>query len=151
MSLDPFHPVNLVETQRGYVPLRDRFKSFPVDRQFNSLDEIYFINRIGQRLEHATLDMILKVPAFIRQEVQERNRRPPIGTCLVTTDGKFILADGKCLLMNPGECLIDNEGQLITVDDKCLQLVNGLLGEYIVTLDGKVITTDGGPLDVGGN
>ena len=145
-----FHPVNLVETQRGYVPLRDRFKSFPIDREMESLQEIYFLNRIGQRLEHATLDMILTVPAFVRLEVQNRRRRLVPGTCLVDENGSIILADGKCLLIDSGECLIDQQGQLITVDDKCLQLIQGLLGEYIITGDGKVITTDEGLLDVGG-
>jgi len=70
MPHDEFHPVNLTETQRGYVPLRDRFKSFPEDRVFLTLAEIYFINKIGMRNEHSTLDMILKVPAFVREEVQ---------------------------------------------------------------------------------
>jgi len=119
-----FHAVNLVETQRGYVPLRDRFKSFPVDREMKSLQEIYFLNRIGNRLEHATLDMILTVPKFVRQEVQNRRRRiQPDINCLVDGEGNIILVDGKCLLMNPGECLVDNNNNIILIDGECLQLV----------------------------
>ena len=116
-----FHAVNLVATQTGYVPLRDRFKSFPVDRLFGSDAEVFFINKIGG-YEHRTLDMILKVPAFIRQEVQGRGVRQP-GTCLVDENGTVILVDGKCLEMKKGECLIDNNGDLILIDGQCLQLV----------------------------
>ena len=100
-----FHAVNLVATQTGYVPLRDRFKSFPVDRLFGSDEEVFFINKIGG-YEPRTLDMILKVPAFVRAEVQRRNRRFPDETCLVDGDGNIILADGKCLVIKKGECLV---------------------------------------------
>ena len=108
MPHSEFHPVNLTQTQIGYVPLRDRFKSFPVDREFTSLDEIYFINRIGQYLEHATLDMILKVPAFVRQEVQNRRRRPSVANCLVDGDGNIILVDGKCMLFDENNLALIN-------------------------------------------
>ena len=117
-----FHAVNLVATQTGYVPLRDRFKSFPVDRIFGSDAEVFFINKIGG-YEHRTLDMILKVPAFVRAEVQNRGRKAQEAGCLVDGEGNLILADGKCLLMKPGECLVDNNQNIILINGECLQLV----------------------------
>ena len=118
-----FHAVNLVATQTGYVPLRDRFKSFPVDRLFGSDAEVFFINKIGG-YEHRTLDMILKVPAFVRAEVQSRRRRAQAdATCLVDGEGNIILVDGKCLEMKIGECLVDNNNNIILIDGECLQLI----------------------------
>lgn len=151
MPHNPFHAVNLVATQTGYVPLRDRFKSFPVDRLFGSDAEVFFINKIGG-YEHRTLDMILKVPAFVRLEVQNRNRKPSIGNCLVTAGtGEIILADGKCIEMNPGECLTVNGELLLTDEGKCLQLVPGLMGEFLIDNEGSLITANGNLLDIGGN
>lgn len=61
---------NLTGTQTWYVPIADRFKSFPVDKQNLSDSEFFYSTRIALRLEHSTLDLIMKTPLWLKNKVR---------------------------------------------------------------------------------
>lgn len=69
--------INLTRTQRSYVPLVDRFKSFPSDaeRSPDGRDSLfYFRNQANKTLEHATIDLLYPTPGWLRCRLRELGR-----------------------------------------------------------------------------
>lgn len=66
-------PINVSETQKGYFPLRNRFKSFKnrgihgKDTQAKDRDLFYLTQQYTLK-EMATLDLIFPTPHFVLQE-----------------------------------------------------------------------------------
>jgi hypothetical protein len=67
-------PINLTKTQKGYVPLVDRFKSFPLDAEKVPKDdqEFYFDNFANGTLEKATLDLLYPLPDWLRNKIKNK-------------------------------------------------------------------------------
>lgn len=81
-------PLNLTKTQNGYVPLGDRFKSFPKDseKEPQTDQEFYFDNYANQTLEHADIGLLFPPPPWLRPKL---NKQGLVGAYRVTTDGKL--------------------------------------------------------------
>ena len=92
--------LNLTKTQRGYVPLVDRFKSFPKDDEKSPKDdaEFYFDNYANQTLEHATLDLLYPTPQWLRERLQFK-RGSVLLKFLETGQGPFRIANGSLRLV----------------------------------------------------
>ena len=90
-------PLNLTKTQDGYVPLEDRFKSFPADSQKAPVSDsqFYFENRANQTLEHASIDLLFPLPPWLRRLLPKRGLD---GAYLTTGDGVLLLANNKYLV-----------------------------------------------------
>lgn len=89
--------INLTKTQRGYVPLNNRFKSFPKDSENEPItdERFYFNNYANQTLEHATIDLLYPTPNWLRRRLQKQHL---IGFYLITDDGKFLIGNNKYLV-----------------------------------------------------
>jgi hypothetical protein len=73
MTTNPFE-FNLKETQKGYVPLEDRFKSFPPDSANSPVtNERFFYDGFANgRLEKATLDLLYPIPKWLKYKLRVR-------------------------------------------------------------------------------
>lgn len=90
-------PLNLSKTQRGYVPLQDRFKSFPQDSE-NAPEndaQFYFSNFANQTLEHASIDLLFPLPPWLRRLLPKRGLN---GAYLTTGDGLLLIVNNKYLV-----------------------------------------------------
>lgn len=85
-------PLNLSKTQRGYVPLVDRFKSFPKDSEKEPVTDLqfFFQNYANGTLEHATLDLLYPVPPFVTAWKNKNNLE---GAYRTTGDGSLRIAN----------------------------------------------------------
>lgn len=84
-------PLNLTKTQSGYVPLGQRFKSFPQDSENTpaSDSEFYFDNFANGTLEHATLDLLYPPPEWLRERLRLQKNPGHFTLYRVTSDGKI--------------------------------------------------------------
>ena len=94
--------INLKRTQRGYVPLEDRFKSFPADSQNMPITDfrLYYDGFANGRLERSTLDLLYPAPDWLKAKLRQQQI---LANCLVTSEGVFITLNDKCLALNPGD------------------------------------------------
>jgi len=78
--------LNLTKTQSGYVPLADRFKSFPKDSEKEAVtdQQVYYQNYANQTLEHADLGLLYPTPEWLRKRL---NKQGLIGTYRKTGAG----------------------------------------------------------------
>lgn len=139
--------VNLKRTQRGFVPLEDRFKSFPADSENMPITNfrLFYDAFANGRLERGTLDLLYPIPKWLARKLRPKGTPTIQANCLVTGDGKIILANGKCIVMNPGlvTCLTTDSGVLI-VDGKCLEINSPApVLANCLEVDGKILTIDG--------
>ena len=83
-------PLNLSKTQKGYVPLVDRFKSFPKDSEKEPVtdSQFYFQNYANGTLEKATLDLLFPVPDFI---TKAKNKAGIEGAYIVDNEGTLLI------------------------------------------------------------
>ena len=90
-------PLNLTKTQQGYVPLGDRFKSFPNDGENAPRNnaEFYFNNYANQTLEHATIDLLFPPPAWLARLLPKLGLE---GAYLKSGDGKLCIANNKFMV-----------------------------------------------------
>jgi len=85
-------PLNLTKTQNGYVPLSDRFKSFPADSQKepHSDAQFYFENYANSTLEHADIGLLFPTPKWLRKRL---NKQGLVGAYRVTVGGKLRISN----------------------------------------------------------
>ncbi len=85
-------PLNLTKTQRGYVPLKDRFKSFPKDSEKEPITDskFFFDNRANSTLEHAEIGLLFPTPEYIRHS---KNKQGLEGSYVKDNDGNFLVGN----------------------------------------------------------
>ena len=90
-------PLNLSKTQKGYVPLVDRFKSFPKDSEKSPRNdqEFYFDNHANQTLEHADIGLLFPTPKWLRRRLLKQGLE---GAYITTGNGLLLLANNKYLV-----------------------------------------------------
>jgi hypothetical protein len=88
--------LNLTKTQNGYVPLHDRFKSFPKDSENAPVtdERFYFDNQANSTLEHADIGLLYPTPDWIRNKKNKADligayRDTPDNFLRVTPDGFY--------------------------------------------------------------
>lgn len=92
-------PLNLSKTQKGYVPLEDRFKSFPADSENEPVTDqrVYYENYANQTLERATIDLLFRTPKWLKRRLTKQGLLQKYlatggdATILLTGNNKFLI------------------------------------------------------------
>jgi len=89
--------LNLSKTQTGYVPLVDRFKSFPKDSENVPEDDaaFYYNNYANGTLEKASIGLLFPIPKWLRKRLNKKGLdgfyiKTLQDELIVTSDGDFI-------------------------------------------------------------
>lgn len=85
--------LNLTKVQSGYVPLADRFKSFPKDSEKEPVTDVnvYYQNYANQTLEHTDLGLLYPTPEWLRKRL---NKQGLVGAYRDIDTGALRIANG---------------------------------------------------------
>lgn len=91
--------INLKETQKGYVPLEDRFKSFPADSENMPVTDfrLYYDAFANARLERGTLDLLYPTPKWLKSKLKDQKTQAQY---LTTGNPKLFKANNKFLVIH---------------------------------------------------
>lgn len=81
--------LNISSVQKGYVPLADRFKSFPKDSEKEPVTDVnvYYENYSNQTLEHADLGLLYPTADWLRKRL---NKQGLVGAYVADENGVLL-------------------------------------------------------------